>query len=408
MTEPDVASSDPTNLETTAVRDGDDWVLNGRKWCITGADGAAFAIVVAKTGIDEAAGHRNYSLIIVPCNAPGWVIERHPRWMGSHAPGGHPFVALTDVRVPAVEPVGREARASATQQRLATGRLAYAMRWIGSRSARSTSPGAPSRAPRLRDRARRPPGAAVHDRRLRHGPARLAHDGARRRRRVDEGLPHRQEVAMAKTFVSEAFGRVDRPRRSGPRRRRHRHGPADRRLVPGRPGGTDYDGASEVHRMTIARELLRAARTSTDFPIDPRRGPWQRPLRSASTSTCPSEHRGESAEPDYAIATTYSTDVLVGEAEAAYRGHELRGAGHRCDAGRPARDAARAAAPFRPLRRRRPTRCAGARRSPAVVTGRDVITVLDWRDHQPVRLHRRPGSVIRTRARRTSSSTTSA
>src|SRR3712207_164999 len=56
MTEPDVASSDPTNLETTAVRDGDSWVLNGRKWCITGADGAAFSIVVAKTGDDDAAG----------------------------------------------------------------------------------------------------------------------------------------------------------------------------------------------------------------------------------------------------------------------------------------------------------------------------------------------------------------
>src|ERR671916_996727 len=50
MTEPDVASSDPTNLATTAVRAGDEWVLNGRKWCITGADGAAFAIVVARTG----------------------------------------------------------------------------------------------------------------------------------------------------------------------------------------------------------------------------------------------------------------------------------------------------------------------------------------------------------------------
>ena len=75
MTEPDVASSDPTNLETSAVRDGDDYVLNGRKWCITGADGAAFAIVVAKTGTDESAGHRNYSLIIVPTDTPGWRIS---------------------------------------------------------------------------------------------------------------------------------------------------------------------------------------------------------------------------------------------------------------------------------------------------------------------------------------------
>ena len=90
MTEPGVASSDPTNLETTAVRDGDVWVLNGRKWCITGADGAAFAIVVAKTGDDDSAGHRNYSLILVPTDTPGWRIVRHPEWMGSHSPGGHP------------------------------------------------------------------------------------------------------------------------------------------------------------------------------------------------------------------------------------------------------------------------------------------------------------------------------
>jgi acyl-CoA dehydrogenase len=56
MTEPDVASSDPTNLETSAVRDGDEWVINGRKWCITGARGAAFSIVVAKTSDTEGAG----------------------------------------------------------------------------------------------------------------------------------------------------------------------------------------------------------------------------------------------------------------------------------------------------------------------------------------------------------------
>src|SRR3954468_9301720 len=80
MTEPDVASSDPTNLATTAVRDGDEWVLNGRKWCITGAEGAAFSIVVAKTGTDEAGGHRNYSLILVPTDTPGWEVERDPGW----------------------------------------------------------------------------------------------------------------------------------------------------------------------------------------------------------------------------------------------------------------------------------------------------------------------------------------
>ena len=90
MTEPDVASSDPTNLRTRAVRDGDQWVLNGRKWCISGAIGAAFAIVVARTGDDDAGGHRNYSLIIVPTDTPGWVVERDPEWMGAHGPGGHP------------------------------------------------------------------------------------------------------------------------------------------------------------------------------------------------------------------------------------------------------------------------------------------------------------------------------
>ena len=95
MTEPDVASSDPTNLETTAVRseDGSEWILNGRKWCITGAIGAAFSIVVAKTGDDSAAGHRNYSLIIVPTDTPGWTVERDPEWIGSHSPGGHPIIA---------------------------------------------------------------------------------------------------------------------------------------------------------------------------------------------------------------------------------------------------------------------------------------------------------------------------
>src|SRR3954471_3818848 len=131
MTEPDVASSDPTNLETTAVRseDGTAWVLNGRKWCITGAIGAAFSIVVAKTGDDEARGHRNYSLIIVPTDTPGWAVERDPDWIGSHSPGGHPIITLTDVRVGADQLLGAEGEGFViAQKRLAGRRVSPATR----------------------------------------------------------------------------------------------------------------------------------------------------------------------------------------------------------------------------------------------------------------------------------------
>ncbi len=77
MTEPDVASSDPLNIETTAVRDGDEWVINGRKSFATGAIGAAFGIVVARTGPPELRGGA-YSLIVVPADAGGWTVSGDP------------------------------------------------------------------------------------------------------------------------------------------------------------------------------------------------------------------------------------------------------------------------------------------------------------------------------------------
>lgn len=265
MTEPDVASSDPTNLETTAVRVGDEWVLNGRKWCITGAEGAAFAIVVAKTATDGAAGHRTFSLILVPCDTPGWVIERHPRWMGSHAAGGHPFVTLTDVRVPAGNLLGDEGEGFLlTQRRLASGRLAHAMRWIGvSQRALDLT------VKRLLERQAFGSELAGHQA-LQFMIADSAMDIHASRMmvlnaawRVDQGLPHRQEVAMTKTFVSEAFGRVvDRAVQV--------HGAAGIAMdlpiaqwYQDARGARIYDGASEVHRMTIARELIRAAKSTT-------------------------------------------------------------------------------------------------------------------------------------------------
>jgi acyl-CoA dehydrogenase len=261
MTEPDVASSDPTNLQTTAVRDNGEWVINGRKWCITGANGAAFSIVVAKTGTDEAAGHRNYSLILVPTDTPGWIVERDPEWMGSHSPGGHPVIEIKDVRVPAGNLLGAEGEGFViAQKRLAGGRLAHAMRWIGvaqralDLSARRTLERETFGKHLARHQMIQ---AFLADSAIDLYASRLMVLHAAWK--VENGLPHRQEVAMVKTFVSEAFGRVaDRAVQI--------HGAAGiamdlpiARIYQDARAARIYDGASEVHRMTIARELLKLA-----------------------------------------------------------------------------------------------------------------------------------------------------
>jgi acyl-CoA dehydrogenase len=265
MTEPDVASSDPTNLETTATLsdDGSEWIINGRKWCITGANGAAFSIVVAKTGSDEAAGHRNYSLILVPTDTPGWAVERDPEWMGSHSPGGHPIITLTDVRVPKDNLLGAQGEGFViAQKRLAGGRLAHAMRWIGmsQRALDLATQRLLTRKTFGKELARHQMmQAMIADSAIDLYASRLMvlHTAFK----LENGLPHRQEVAMTKTFVSEAFGRIaDRAVQI--------HGAAGiamdlpvARIYQDARAARIYDGASEVHRMTIARELLKLAMT---------------------------------------------------------------------------------------------------------------------------------------------------
>jgi len=264
MTEPGVASSDPLNLETTAVRDGDEWVINGRKWFITGAIGASISIVVARTGDDPAARHGNYSLILVPTDTPGWEVVRDPGLIGAHYPGGHPEIRLTDVRVPVGNLLGGEGEGFViTQKRLAGGRLAHAMRWIGvSQRALDLT------AARVQER-RAFGGELAKQQALQFFLADSAIDLYASRLmvlnaawKIEHGLPHRQEVAMVKTFVSEAFGRIlDRAVQIY-----GSHGiatddfPIAQWYADSRAARI-YDGASEVHRMTIARTLLRLART---------------------------------------------------------------------------------------------------------------------------------------------------
>jgi acyl-CoA dehydrogenase len=260
MTEPEVPGSDPTTLKTRAVRDGDEWEIDGHKWFSSGADGAAFGIVMAVTDPD-APPHARASQIVVPADTAGVDVVRPVPVMG-HAGSGwstHCEVFYRGVRVPVENTLGDPGDGfRIAQKRLGPGRIHHVMRWLGQMQRAfellcSYSLEREAFGSRLADKQTvqnwiADSAAGIHASRL------MTLDAARK---IDEGDEARVEVSVIKFFAAQVL-----------------HDVIDRAIqVHGARGLTDetplagmyamaraariYDGPDEVHRMVVSRRILK-------------------------------------------------------------------------------------------------------------------------------------------------------
>src|SRR5580765_3093856 len=261
MTEPEVPGSDPTTLRTRAVRDGDEWVIDGHKWFSSGADGAAFGIVMAVTDPD-AAPHARATQIIVPADTPGVEIVRPIVVMG-HAGKGwstHCEVRYTNVRVPDANTLGSEGAGFViAQKRLGPGRIHHVMRWLGQMQRafelmcvyaleRKTSSGALADKQTVQNWIA-DSYAEIQACRL------LTLDAAHK---IDGGDEARVEISAIKFFSAKALQDViDRAVQVHGARGLTDETPLAGMLMQAR-GGRIYDGPDEVHRQVVARRILKA------------------------------------------------------------------------------------------------------------------------------------------------------
>ncbi|GAC82623.1 putative acyl-CoA dehydrogenase [Gordonia paraffinivorans NBRC 108238] len=133
MTEKDVASSDATNIETSIVRDGDEYVINGRKWWTSGAADPRCKILIVMGKTDPSADtHRQQSMVLVPIDTPGVTVVRDVPVFGRHDQHGHVEIVYENVRVPVTNLLGEEGAGFAmAQARLGPGRIHHCMRALG-------------------------------------------------------------------------------------------------------------------------------------------------------------------------------------------------------------------------------------------------------------------------------------
>jgi len=260
MTEPNVSGADPTGLRTTARLDGDEWVIDGQKWFSSGAEGAAFGIVMAVTEPD-AQPHARMSQILVPADTPG--VEITPVPVLGHRGRGwstHCEVTYTNVRVPRENLLGeRGAGFAIAQKRLGPGRIHHVMRWLGQMQRafelmceraleREAFGGALAEKQTIQnwiaDSA-----AEIQACRL------LTLDAAHK---IDAGDEARVEISMIKFYAADVLSRViDRAVQVHGALGLTDRSPLAHMYTQAR-GAHIYDGPDEVHRMVVSRRILKA------------------------------------------------------------------------------------------------------------------------------------------------------
>lgn len=262
MTEPAPgAGADPLMLRTRAERvPGGHWEINGDKWYITGAGGAAFAIVMARTSDGDPTGRRGATMFLVDEGTPGFEVVRQIGSIDEYSfYGGHYQVRFRACRVPDNAVLGEVDRGfEYAQVRLAPARLTHCMRWLG--IARRSLEIAARRANERTSEGKRLGDhqlvqASLADSAIELQAARLLTWHAAWQ--LDQGEPAREETQMAKVYVAEAVNRiVDRAMQVCGSLGMSEHLPLALYYREVRPFRV-YDGPSEVHRVALARRLLR-------------------------------------------------------------------------------------------------------------------------------------------------------
>jgi len=259
MTEPEVAGSDPTLIKTHAIKDGDEWIINGHKWFISGARRAKFAILIARTEMDVPPGSRGANTaFLIDLPAEGWNDVREVETM--HGSTGHSEIVITDLRVHDSQILGGRGNGHRLgQYRLGPARLAHCMRWIAQ---------AESALNMMVDRSltRYSHGSWLAEK---QGVQWMIADSAMElyqcklmvlhaAYKIDRGDDFRTEVSMAKHFVANSLNRIiDRAIQV--------HGALGYSTDTPLAGMLQHarwarfaDGADEIHQMRIAENTIKA------------------------------------------------------------------------------------------------------------------------------------------------------